>query len=425
MRRVPLVLAILLPMLARADLRPTLRPGDDAAVVAWLDRGMPALLARYQAVHRRPELSDEERETAAAVASALGAAGYAVTAGVGGTGVVAVLANGAGPTVLIRGDMDALPVGEATGLPYASERPGVMHACGHDVHVAALVGVGEALAALRARWQGTLVLVAQPAEEMGEGAHAMIVDGLLTRFPTPDVALALHVAADQPAGTLGWVPGWWAANVDTVTVVVHGRGGHGARPQDAIDPVVVSAQLVLALQTLVSRTLDPLEDAVVTVGSIHGGTKSNVIPDDVTMDLTVRSFGPDVRRQLLDGIRRLADGTCAAFGCPRPPTVTLHDGHTPAAWNDPALTQGAAAVFRGVFGADAVRERRAEMIGEDFGVIPATAKVPGVLFRVGAAPPGGTGGLHSATFAPDATPTLRTAVRAMADLALAVLAPPR
>ena len=414
-----------------SDLHVEGRPGDDAAVVAWVNEHLTELTAMYEALHAAPEPSFEERETAASVARALGAAGYQVTSGVGKTGVVGVLANGTGRTIMIRGDLDALPVTEATGLSYASHRSGVMHACGHDVHTTALIGTARALVALRDRWHGTVVVVAQPAEEIGQGARAMIADGLFTRFPKPEVALALHVAADLAEGNVGWTAGWWAANVDSVDVTIHGRGAHGARPQDGVDPIVASAQIVTAWQTLVSRRMDPTEDGVVTVGSIHGGTKGNVIPDDVAMQLTVRSFTDEVRRQLLDGIGQIATDTCRAFGCPSPPTIVVKDEYTPAAWNDPALAAAAARLFRGVLGDDHVVERRREMIGEDFGIYARTLGVPGFLFRVGTVSADAVaasqrrGGaplpsLHSGTFAPIPASTLRTAVRAMTNLVLSL-----
>jgi hippurate hydrolase len=339
--------------------------------------------------------------------------------------------------------MDALPVREETGLPYASTvtatlpdgtTTGVMHACGHDVHVTTLLATATLLAELRARWRGTVVVVAQPAEELGRGAEAMIRDGLFTRFPKPDVCLALHVAADMAAGELGVTPGFHLANVDSVDVTVFGRGGHGARPHEAVDPIVASAHLVTALQTLVSRRVDPVESAVVTVGSIHGGTKHNVIPDRVTMQLTVRSFTEDVRRTLLDGIRELATDVCAAFRCPEPPLVTVKDERTPAAFNDPALTAAAAGLFRAAFGARAVVERRPEMGGEDFGRYAPAAGVPGFMFRIGSvAPatlaasrrPGGPPlpSLHSSRYAPMPAPSLATGIRAMTLLVLGTLDP--
>ena len=415
----------------------------DPAIRAAVARDLGDWTRRYEALHAAPELSLAETRTAAGVATELEAAGYRVTTGVGGTGVVGVLANGDGPTVLVRGDMDALPVREETGLPYAStvtarlsdgNPTGVMHACGHDVHVTTLVATSRLLAELRPHWRGTVVVVAQPAEELGLGAARMLQDGLYVRFPKPDACVALHVAADLPAGQIGVTPGFHLANVDSVDVTIHGRGGHGARPQETVDPIVTAAHLVTVLQALVSRRVDPLESAVVTVGSIHGGSKHNVIPDQVTLQLTVRSFTEEVRQTLLDGIRQLATDVCSTFRCPRPPTVVVKDEHTPAAYNDPALTGAAAALFRGAFGAAAVVDRRPEMGGEDFGRYAPAAGVPGVMFRLGSVDPAAFAasrrpgasplpGLHSSRYAPAARPTLATGVRALTHLVLALLLP--
>lgn len=419
------------------------RSALDPAIRAAVDRDLDEWTRRYERLHAAPELSLGETRTAAGVAADLERAGYRVTTGVGGTGVVGVLANGAGPTVLVRGDMDALPVREETGLPYAStvtttladgNATGVMHACGHDVHVTTLVATSALLAELRSQWRGTVVVVAQPAEELGLGADRMLRDGLYARFPKPDACVALHVAADLPAGQIGVTPGFHLANVDSVDLTIFGRGGHGARPQETVDPIVTAAHLVTALQTLVSRRVDPLEPAVVTVGSIHGGTKHNVIPDQVTLQLTVRSFTDDVRRTLLDGIRQLATDVCVAFRCPRPPLVVVKDEHTPAAYNDPALTAAAAALFRSAFGAAAVVDRRPEMGGEDFGRYAPAAGVPGFMFRLGSVDPARFAasrrpgaaplpGLHSSRYAPAPRPTLATGVRALTHLVLALLAP--
>ena len=421
------------PAAYRADLDPAIR--------AWIDRTLAAWVRRYEDLHAHPELSLAEHATAAMVAAELGRAGYRVTTGVGGTGVVGVLANGAGPVVLVRGDMDALPVREETGLRYASavsatlpdgNTTGVMHACGHDVHTTSLLATATLLAELRATWRGTVVVVAQPAEELGRGADLVIRDGLLTRFPKPDACVALHVAADLAAGDVGVTPGFHLANVDSVDVTIRGRGGHGARPHETVDPIVTAAHLVTALQTLVSRRVDPTESAVVTVGAIHGGTKHNVIPDQVTLQLTVRSFEARVRRTLLDGIAEVATGVCAAFGCPRPPLVEVKAEGTPAAYNDPALTAAARDVFIAAFGAEAVVERRPEMIGEDFGRYAVAAGVPGFMFRLGSVDraalaasrkPGASTlpSLHSSRYAPVAPPTLATGIRAMAHLALRLL----
>lgn len=441
---IPLTLLLASPVLAAEAGPVAARPGDDAAVRSEIEAQLDEITRLYMTLHREPELSLSEARTAARVGEALDAAGYAVTTGVGGHGVVAVLENGAGPVVMIRGDMDALPVTEATGLPYASEvrvsgpegaEVGVMHACGHDVHTANLVGTGRTLAALRARWRGTLVLVGQPAEEVGLGARSMIGDGLFEHFPRPDYVLGLHVGGDLPAGQVGTTAGWWAANVDSVDIILYGRGGHGARPHRSIDPVVAAAHLVTALQTLVSRRVDPLEPAVVTVGSIHGGTKHNVIPDQVELKLTVRSYTDEVRAELQAGIRQLAEGTCATFRCPRPPLVAFKETYTPAAFNDPELTAAATGMFQALLGEQNVLERPAGMGGEDFGMLPRAAGAPGLMFRLGAVAPARYAAsmeadgaplpsLHSSRFAPLPAPTLRTGMRTLSNLALALLGPP-
>ena len=348
---------------------------------------------------------------------------------------------------MIRGDMDGLPVREETGLSYASElraavspggrETGVMHACGHDIHTTGLVGSARLLASAeaRAQWRGTLVVVAQPAEEVGEGARRMIADGLFERFPRPDYALALHVEAFLPAGQLQTVPGWARANVDSVDITIHGRSGHGARPHQAIDPIVAASQLVIALQTLVSRRVDPLDPAVVTVGSIHGGTKHNQIPDRVELQLTVRSYSDATRKLLLDGIRQLAADVCRAFGCPRPPDVSQKQHFTPSLYNDPLLDAAIAKVLRGALGAENVSVGRPAMGGEDFGRYSRELGIPAALLFLGSVDPAifrasqQLGGdplpsLHSSRYAPEPRATLRTGVRALSHLALALFAPP-
>lgn len=409
----------------------------------YLDTHLEQILADYRQLHAHPELSLEERETAERVAQSLELAGFTVTRDVGGTGVLGVLANGEGPVVLIRGDMDALPVGETTGLPYASQvrvvgadgrETGVMHACGHDVHTTALTSVARLMARSRAFWSGTLVVIGQPAEETGQGALAMIEDGLFERAPKPDYVLALHVESDLPAGQVGYTPGWAFANVDAVDVVIHGRSGHGARPHRAIDPIVAGAQFVMALQTLVSRRLDPVAPAVVTVGTFHAGSKRNQIPDEARLELTVRSYTDEVRDQLLAGIRQIAVDTCQTFQCPQPPDVAIREAYTPALYNDPELTARAVAVFERAFGPDAVIALPPSMGGEDFGRFARTLGVPGLMFRVGAQPadafaasrkPGGkpVPSLHASDFAPDPGATLSTAIRAMSLLVFDLLGP--
>jgi len=284
------------------------------AAVSGLDALYPQLDALYLDLHKNPELSGKETKTAAKLAERLRSLGYQVTTGVGGTGVVGVLKNGTGPTVLVRTELDALPVEEKTGLPYASKATAtdpsgktvpVMHACGHDVHMTSWTGAATLLARTKDRWRGTVVMIAQPAEETVKGAKAMLADGLFSRFPKPDFAIAIHDKADLPAGKVTFVPGYMFANVDSVDVTLFGRGGHGGKPETTVDPIVMAARTVLALQQLVSREKDPLEPAVVTVGSIHGGFKHNIIPDQVHLQLTVRSYSPEVRKQLLDGVVRL------------------------------------------------------------------------------------------------------------------------
>ncbi|MFI5306210.1 MAG: M20 family metallopeptidase [Polyangiales bacterium] len=416
----------------------------EAAIDAFLSASIEGRLALYRELHAHPELSLQEKQTASAVARDLSASGYRVESGVGGYGVVGVLDNGAGPTVLVRGDMDALPVKEETGLPFASRARGkpesgavgpVMHACGHDLHVVNLLTVADLLAHQRKAWSGTLLIVAQPAEELGEGASRMIAAGLFERFPKPSYALALHVDDAIVAGHVGVVSGWAAANVDSVDVTIFGRGGHGARPEQTVDPIVASAHFVTALQTLVSRRNDPRKPAVVTVGSIHGGTKHNVIPDDVHMQITVRSFSDEERKLLLDGISQIAQGTCVQFGCPKPPLVVVKDNYTPAVYNDPALADSAIRTFSGALGPQAVERPEPTLGGEDFGRFGRALHIPSLQFRLGAVPeaayrasrqPGAQPlpTLHSSHFAPDAKITLQTGVRAMTALVLSLM-PPR
>jgi amidohydrolase len=416
---------------------------DQHRIDEWIDQALPGLLEDYRHLHAHPELSLQEKKTAAFVAKFLRKAGYSVDTGIGGHGVVGILRNGAGPTLLIRGDMDGLPVTEATGLPHASVHRtknadgtmvGTMHACGHDIHVTNLLGMARLLASMRETWRGSLVILAQPAEEMGLGALMMIEDGLFDRIPRPDHGIALHVAGDLPVGTIGYVSGWAAANVDWVKITIHGRGGHGARPHQTIDPIVTAAHLITALQTIVSRRVDPSESAVVTVGSIHGGAKSNVIPDEVALELTVRSYTDEVRRLLLDSIEKMARETCDLFACPTPPDVWIKPAYTPAMYNDPDLVAHGVVLFRSLLGAENVQEIAATMTGEDFGRYTRRAGFPTFLYRLGSVHPerwseSRAGGeplpsLHSSRFAPDAEPTLRMGLRSMSRLALSLLGPP-
>lgn len=401
---------------------------------------LPSLLALYRDLHANPELSFEEHKSAAKLAAEAKKAGFEVTTGVGKTGVVAVMRNGAGPVVLLRADMDALPVSEQTGLAYASKvrattregaETGVMHACGHDTHMSAWVGAARRLAAMKREWSGTLVMIGQPAEEIGSGARAMLDDGLYTRFPKPSTVIAFHDSAALPAGTIGYADGYTMANVDSVDLVVKGVGGHGAYPQLAKDPIVLAARIVTALQTLVAREVDPLESGVVTVGSLHAGTKHNIIPHEAKLQITVRSYTPEVRRILLDGIARIARGEALAAGMPedRMPVMTIKDEFTPATFNTQPLTGRIAAAFETRFGKDRVREIRAQMGGEDFSRFHLADKnIQSLLFWVGGVPQAKWDAakgdatrlpsIHSPFWAPDPDKTIATATEAMVTAAL-------
>lgn len=404
---------------------------------------MPGLLAIYRDLHAHPELSFEEKRSAAILAAEAKKLGFQVTTGVGKTGVVAVMRNGPGPVLLLRADMDALPLAEQTGLSYASKvkartREGaetsVMHACGHDTHMAAWIGTARRLAGMKEIWSGTLVMIGQPAEEIGSGARAMLDDGLYTRFPKPQIAIAFHDAAGLPAGVIGYTEGYTLANVDSVDLTVKGLGGHGAYPHLAKDPIVLAARIVTALQTLVSREIDPLESGVVTVGSFQGGTKHNIIPDEARLQLTVRSYTPAVRKTLLDGIARVARGEAIAAGVPedRMPVVTVRDSPTPATFNTQPLTGQIATALTQRFGEARVRRVKPQMGGEDFSQYHlADTSIQSLLFWVGGVPRDkweAAGGditrlpsLHSPFWAPDPDITIATATEAMTTAALAVL----
>ena len=399
------------------------------------ERDFHELERLYQHLHSHPELSHLETQTARLMARHFRQLGMRVTTGVGGTGVVGVLKNGAGPTLMLRADMDALPVLEQTGLAHASrvrmvnregvEQP-VMHACGHDIHMTVLIGALRELIAQRQDWSGTLMAIAQPAEEVGQGARRMLADGLFKRFPRPDYNLALHVSADMATGTIGLTPGYALANVDSVDIIVKGVGGHGAYPHRTRDPVVLAAQIVLALQTITSREISPLDPAVVTVGSLHAGHKHNVISDRAHLQLTVRSYSSDTREQILNAIRRIADGQARSAGLPedRLPEIVVKDEYTPAAYNHPELAVRLLGIFRTQFGTDAVQELPPVMGGEDFGLYGRVEPmIPSLIFWLGAVAPQTIArareqrtdlpSLHSAIFAPDALPAIRTGVKAM------------
>jgi len=401
------------------------------------------ILNLYKFLHSNPELSWQEDKTASHLADILEADGYEVTRGVGKKGVVAILENGKGPTLMIRADMDALPVEEKTNLKYASkvrqinrfgkEVP-VMHACGHDIHMSVLIGTAKNLISMKDSWSGTLMLVLQPAEEVGQGSLAMLEDGLFERFPRPDFNLALHVGGMGPAGTIGYQLGYAMANVDSVDIIVNGVGGHGAYPHTTIDPIVLASQIVLSLQTIVSRKIDPLEPAVVTVGSIHGGLKHNIISEEVRLQLTLRSYSDEVREKTIDEIKKIVKGLGIAAGLPesKMPKVLLKDEYTPALYNDPEFSRKVLSFISKEIGDENVSEISAVMGGEDFARYGRqNPKIPSLLFWLG-----GTSkedwkkyqnneielvSIHSPFFAPDPKPTITTGIKAMSASALGLL----
>ena len=409
--------------------------------MAPLDSVYPDLEKLYLDLHQTPELSNHEEKTSAKLAARLKELGYDVTTGVGGFGVVAVLKNGKGPTVLLREDMDALPVEEKTGVAYASKvttkddsgaTVSVMHACGHDIHMTGLIGAATLLAKAKDRWRGTLILVAQPAEEKGNGAKAMIKDGLFTKFPKPDFAIGFHDSAMVPAGKVTLVGGYANANVDSVDLTIYGRGGHGAYPHTTVDPIVIAARTITALQTIVSREIKPTDPAVVTVGSIHGGTKHNIIPDEVKLLISVRSYKEDVRKKILAAIERIAKAEAMAAGAPKPPKMDLSEG-TNAVYNDPALTKRISDALARTLGASNVEVAEPVMGSEDFSEF-GRAGIPSLQYNVGAvnvakfeaSKKDGTSlpSLHSSEFAPDPQPTIRTGVISLTAAALEVLGKP-
>jgi amidohydrolase len=407
----------------------TLSAQAKSSATAEVEAAYPRSEALYRDIHQHPELSSHETETSAKLAADLRELGYEVTTGVGGTGVVGILKNGAGPTVMLRTELDALPVAENTGLSFAStvhvkdaggaDVP-VMHACGHDLHMAAWIGTARIMAGNRKAWSGTLMLIGQPAEETGAGAKAMIADGLLTRFHKPDYALAVHDDARGIAGIVGFHSGPILTNADAVTIRIFGRGGHGARPEVTIDPIVIAARTVLALQTIVSRETSPFDPAVVTVGSIHGGTKNNIIPDEVVMQLTVRSFTTPVRQHLLSAISRIAKAEALAAGAPREPQIDVVPT-AEALVNDSILTRKVSAALIREMGSSHAMEMPPEMVSEDFSEY-SLAGVPTLMLRIGAVEPGKFAAaeksgvplpsLHSSQFAPDLEPTLKSAMTA-------------
>lgn len=401
---------------------------DPTKVNAWVAEQIGPLVEIYQDFHAHPEVSFEEAETAKRLADHLKSAGYEVTTDVGGHGLVAILNNGDGPTVMLRTDLDGLPVTENTELVYASKQTvkledgtesGVMHACGHDIHMTNVLGTARYMATHRDQWHGTLMIIGQPAEEKGEGAKAMLKDGLFERFPKPDYAIALHVDPNLPTGTVGYRGGYAMANVDSVDIYVQGKGGHGAHPDATVDPIVQAAQLILDLQTIVSREINPTDPAVVTVGAIHGGTKHNIIGNECHLQLTVRSYGEEVRKQLLEAIQRKAKAVAISYRAPEP-KIVISEG-TPSLFNDKHLTWRIVKNFNHAFGDEKVVPVDPSMGGEDFSRY-GIAGVPIFMYRLGAVdakrleryaqlgqePPS----LHSPLFYPDAQDCLETGINA-------------
>src|SRR5881396_101256 len=413
------------------------------------DAELPSLLGIYKDIHSHPELSAHEQRTAALVANELRAAGCEVTEHLGkyeksdlkGYGVVGVMKNGDGPTVLVRTDMDALPVEEQTGLPYASKVVAkndegkdvhVMHACGHDAHISMFIGVVRALAKLKDQWHGTILFVAQPAEETGNGARALLRDGLYQTFGKPDFALGFHDKADMQTGHIGVTEGYTYANVDSVDVTVRGVGGHGGYPHKTKDPIVLAAEMINAWQTIASRENNPLDPIVVTVGSIHGGTKHNIIPDEVKMQLTVRTYKPEVRQRVLSAIEQIAKGCATAAGLPpdkMPEVNVLHAEHVNAVYNNPELTKRVKATLKSAIGDENVVDKDPTMAGDDFSEFSLPDhSIPACMFNVGAVDPAKaaeakkTGAslpsLHSSKFLPLPEPTIRVGIIGMTSAVL-------
>jgi hippurate hydrolase len=423
-------------------------PAAQSDLAASVERQLPALTETYKHLHRSPELSRHEEQTSAFVAGELRKLGYTVTEHVGkyedgaqAFGVVAVLENGAGPRLLIRTDMDALPVEEKTGLEYAStvkttnaqgQQVGVMHACGHDLHMTVLLGAAREMVERRNQWHGTLILVGQPAEEVTQGAAALLADHLYERFGRPDFVLAEHDSNETATGSIELKGGPLLASSTTIYVTMRGIGGHGSEPQAGKDPIVLAAEFVLVAQTIVSRQIDPQQPAVLTVGTIHGGTKNNIIPDEVTLGLTLRTYSPAVRDQIIASVRRTANGLAEAYGIPadRMPIVTVSYG-APVTINDAALAERLRGFAVAALGKGHVLEASATMASEDVGLFSLDGKIPAVMYWLGAADAGKlaesrkTGvplpGLHSALFAPVYAPAIQTGVTAMTAMALGLL----
>ena len=426
-----------------APATPAPPPSAQSAIGAAVAKDMDGLMTLYRDLHASPELSLQEVNTAAKLAKRLKALKFDVTEKVGGTGVVAVMKNGSGPVLLIRADMDGLPVVEQTGLDFASRvrtktpegvETGVMHACGHDTHMTAFIETAKLLAARKADWKGTLVMILQPAEEVGKGARNMLEDGLYTRFPRPTHAIAFHDAANLEAGVIGYTPGYALANVDSVDILVKGVGGHGAYPQTTKDPIVLGARIVTTLQTLISREQEPQDPAVVTVGSFQAGAKHNIIPDEAKLLLTVRSYSDETRARLIEGIRRVSRGEAIAAGVPddRMPVVSVKDEFTPSTYNPPEFAEQMAGLLKNHFPEGKVVRTPAVMGGEDFGrFYRADKAINSFIFWVGGVPADRMAAaaagqatlpsLHSPFWAPQADRVIATASEAMTVLALDIL----
>ena len=420
--------------------------GQHLSLDAMIDRDITSWITTYKNLHTTPELSHREEKTSAFVAGELRKLGFTVTERIGkyenaqwsGYGVVGVLRNGPGPTVLVRTELDALPVEEKTGLAYASQVKSkndagldvsVMHACGHDIHMTSFLGTAKMLTELKSRWSGTLIMLGQPAEETGDGANAMLRDNLYANFPKPDFAIALHDKPELETGKVGYTPGYAMASATSIDIKIRGIGGHGSAPEATKDPIVVAAQVVMALQTIVSRENSPLEPAVVTVGSIHGGTRYNIIPDEVNLQLTVRTYKEEVRKHILASIERIVKGVAMTAGIPedRAPEVKVAEG-TGSTYNDPQLIERLVGTFKQALGDENVVKMPPIMASEDFGYFSMDHKIPTTIFWLGASDPAKVKasresgvplpGLHSALFAPVPEPTLRTGVKAMTSAVL-------
>ncbi len=423
---------------------------DAGSLSSSVQAQLPSLTETYKHLHRDPELSHHEDKTSAYLAGELRKAGYTVTEHVGkyqdgsqAYGIVAVLENGKGPRLLIRSDMDALPVEEKTGLDYAStvrstnaqgQDVGVMHACGHDIHMTVLLGTAREMAARKSAWHGTLVLIGQPSEETIDGARAMLADGLYERFGRPDLVVSEHDDSVTPAGSIAIKGGPLLASSTSIDVIMRGVGAHGSQPQNSKDPVVMAAEFVVLTQSIIARQVDPQQPAVLTVGTIHGGTKRNIISEEVTMGLTLRTYSDKVRDQIIAAVKRTAEGIAIGYGVPedRMPIVNVSQSEiTPATYNDPALAERLRKIAVATLGADRVEEADSVMGSEDVGLFTLDGKIPGVMFRLGASDPDKlthakeTGvplpSMHSPLFAPVYAPTITTGVTALTAMALGLL----